>query len=148
LTLIPQTVEINGYSIPYTVYVPNVANTKGLPILLFLHGRTEQVTERQALTHSGIGLNLQNHPDHFPAVIVMPQATPDGFWDSVKTIDQKNPNSPTLEQLAMKALDETMTAYESDPTRVYLTGNSMGGYGSWKLGSDFPDRFAAIMPEH
>src|SRR5436309_3379620 len=43
-------------------------------------------------------------------------------------------------------LDEVTAAYAVDRTRIYLTGFSMGGYGTWKLGLAYPEKFAAIAP--
>jgi predicted peptidase len=144
VTFIPQTVEIDGYSIPYAVYVPNVENTQGLPITLYLHGAGERGTDGVKQTTAGIGPDLKMHPEYFPTVIVLPQVPMGLFWDD--PIDPKNPSSPNTATLALKALTDTMAAYNSDPTRVYLTGNSMGGAGTWKMGSEHPDLFAAIMP--
>ena len=43
-------------------------------------------------------------------------------------------------------LDQVTKSLAFDPTRVYLTGHSMGGHGTWILGSTYPDRFGAIGP--
>jgi predicted peptidase len=43
-------------------------------------------------------------------------------------------------------LDEIVASYAVDVDRVYLTGLSMGGYGAWHLGIQYPDRFAAVVP--
>ena len=51
-------------------------------------------------------------------------------------------NPDTLNAL----LDEVLAKYKVDPDRVYLTGLSMGGFGSWELGTSIPERFAAIAP--
>ncbi len=47
---------------------------------------------------------------------------------------------------AMEVLDEATRLFRPDPNRVYLTGHSMGGHGTWQIGAQFPDRFAAIGP--
>ena len=48
--------------------------------------------------------------------------------------------------MALKALDETIKEFNGDPERLYLTGLSMGGYGTWSIGSKFPPKFAALAP--
>jgi predicted peptidase len=53
---------------------------------------------------------------------------------------------PVLEPDLLRLLDDTVAALPIDPTRVYLTGLSMGGFGSWDLGSRHPERFAAVAP--
>jgi len=47
---------------------------------------------------------------------------------------------------ALEALEHALSNYPIDPTRVYLTGHSMGGHGAWYVGALYPDRFAAIAP--
>ena len=47
---------------------------------------------------------------------------------------------------ALKALDDVMTSFATDPHRVILTGLSMGGRGSWDLAASHPERFAAVVP--
>jgi predicted esterase len=47
---------------------------------------------------------------------------------------------------AMEALADVQSKFKIDPSRVYLTGHSMGGHGAWHLGGTFPDRFGAIGP--
>lgn len=47
---------------------------------------------------------------------------------------------------ALEVLEQGMRAFRPDPSRVYLTGHSMGGHGTWNFGATFPDRFAAIAP--
>jgi predicted peptidase len=69
-----------------------------------------------------------------PAIVVFPQATPDSSWTG------------TLANVALAALDQTMREYQTDPARVYLTGLSMGGNGTWYIAYRNPKRFAAIAP--
>lgn len=47
---------------------------------------------------------------------------------------------------ALEVYDLAVKKYHADPSRIYLTGHSMGGHGTWHLGSLFPDRFGAIAP--
>jgi predicted peptidase len=51
-----------------------------------------------------------------------------------------------MQKIALAALDQTLHEYNGDPDRVYLTGMSLGGYGTWELGRRFPNRWAAIAP--
>lgn len=67
----------------------------------------------------------------FPFVIVSPQCPMGENW-----------SPETLNAL----LDEITGKYAIDKDRVYVTGLSMGGYGTWRLAQEYPDRFAAIAP--
>ena len=52
----------------------------------------------------------------------------------------------TLLDVLTNLLDDIVARYDVDTDRIYLTGLSMGGYGTWALASKYPDRFAAIVP--
>jgi predicted peptidase len=116
------------YSLPQG-YDANTA--KRWPLMLFLHGIGERGSDvKKVLAHGPIKLAREGRD--FPFIIVAPQC-PDGeFWN----------NTEALIQL----LDGVEKTYRVDTTRVYLTGLSMGGYGAWKLGTTYPERFAAMIP--
>jgi len=102
------------------------------PLILFLHGAGERGDDLELVKIHGIPRIVESQPD-FPFVAVSPQC-PDGtmWWH----------HNLTLKGL----LDEVMANYAVDPHRVYLTGLSMGGYGTWSLAMEFPELFAAIAP--
>ncbi|MGY8688477.1 MAG: DUF459 domain-containing protein, partial [Verrucomicrobiales bacterium] len=62
-------------------------------------------------------------------------------WDS-----SEPPADPTLMNVALQAFQDTLDAYPIDRSRLYLTGLSMGGYGSWELSMNRPDWFAGMAP--
>lgn len=105
---------------------------KRWPLILFLHGMGERGDDLEKLKTHGIPKVVERDPA-FPFVTVSPQCPADSVWTS---------QLPALEAL----LDETVANYAVDSTRVYLTGLSMGGYGSWALGAQSPQRFAAVVP--
>ena len=74
--------------------------------------------------------NVSTHPD-FPCIVISPQCPEDQIWSR---------------EALLKLLDEATAKYAVDTNRVYLTGLSMGGYGTWDLGLAYPNRFAAIVP--
>jgi len=47
---------------------------------------------------------------------------------------------------ALEVLEDSKSIFQPDPTKIYLTGHSMGGHGTWYLGATYPDHFAAIAP--
>lgn len=47
---------------------------------------------------------------------------------------------------ALEVMENAKNIYKPDPTKIYLTGHSMGGHGTWYLGATYPDKFAAIAP--
>lgn len=102
------------------------------PIILFLHGAGERGSDPTLLKAYGLTNVLEKRPD-FPFLVVAPQCPSDQWW----------PHHP---ELLIALLNHVITHYLADESRVYLTGASMGGYGAWSLGSQYPDRFAAVVP--
>ena len=116
----------------YLVFLPKDydQSRKKFPLILFLHGSGERGTDLNKVKKHGLAKIVEQQPD-FPCIVVSPQC-PDGTW------------WPT-EMLAV-LLDEIEKNYRIDKKRIYVTGLSMGGFGTWQLAIENPDRFAAIAP--
>jgi predicted peptidase len=131
-----KTAAVDGVRYPYVVYVPqNYSPRKQWPVILFLHGSGERGSDGLIQTQVGLGAAIRMHPARYPALAVLPQCARDSNgWDG-KMLD-----------FALLALDQTLAEYTIDPARQYLTGLSMGGFGSWRIASLHPERFAAVVP--
>jgi predicted peptidase len=106
--------------------------SKRWPLILFLHGMGERGSDLELVKKHGIARIVEEQPD-FPFIAVSPQCPLTSWW--------------TFETEALKALlDDLLGQYAVDTSRVYLTGLSMGGYGTWALGIEHPEMFAAIAP--
>ena len=126
--------KIGATSYQYRVFVPKGwSKKKKWPVLLFLHGAGERGNDNEAQTRVGIGPAIQRQRETLPFVVVLPQCPKDRWW-----------TEPEMRALAMKALEETSKEFKGDSKRTYLTGLSMGGYGSWLIAADNPKKFAAI----
>ena len=97
-----------------------------------MHGSGERGYDPQRLTSIGLPQILQSRSD-LPFVVVSPQLPPGEEW---------NDKGDELNAL----IDWIETQYAIDPQRIYLTGFSLGGFGTWALGLNSPDRFAALVP--
>lgn len=118
----------------YRIFIPkDWSKNKKWPVLLFLHGAGERGDDNVAQTRVGIGPAIQRQRDSFPFVVVLPQCPRDRWW-----------TEPEMQAQAMKALDQTSREFNCDAKRIYLTGISMGGYGSWLMCANNPKKFAAI----
>lgn len=107
---------------------------KKWPLMLFLHGSGERGTDVNAVKKHGPPHIIDTDPDSAVAkefIVVSPQCPPGRWWKP--------------DELA-SLLDDIQAKYRVDADRVYLTGLSMGGFGTWDLASNFPERFAAIAP--
>jgi len=102
------------------------------PLIVFLHGSGERGTDPQRLTSIGLPQILQSRSD-LPFVVVSPQLPPGDAW---------NDKGEMLDALVEWVEEQ----YAIDPQRIYLTGFSLGGFGTWALGLSSPDRFAALVP--
>jgi predicted peptidase len=133
---VARAVKVDGRTAHYQVFVPRAATTDtgALAVVLFLHGSGERGRDGRRQTNAGLGPYLRQHADRFPALVVLPQTPDDEEW------------SGTNNRIALAALDATLAEFGADPQRQYLTGMSMGGYGSWNIALDNPRRFAAIVP--
>jgi dienelactone hydrolase len=129
-------IELHGILYRFQVYLPEDwkrDDQKKWPIILALHGRGERGSEGLWQTQIGLAEAVRNHPDRWPFVIVMPQCPLNAHW-----------TDPAMLELAIASLDQESAEFHGDPTRTYLTGLSMGGYGAWELAKAYPHRWAAI----
>jgi predicted peptidase len=131
-----RTVTVAGTEYKYQVFVPDdwTKKTKW-PVILFLHGAGERGDDGLIQTEVGIGTAIRRSRSRFPAVIVMPQCRKNVWWAESNMAD-----------VAMAALAQAQKEFHGDPARTYLTGLSMGGYGTWHLAGKYPGKFAAIAP--
>ena len=127
-------IVLAGARYPYQVYVPRDYDAaKPWPVVLFLHGAGERGSDGLLQTEVGIGTAIRRNPERFPAIVVLPQAPRDTLWIGAPA------------DAALAALDHACDEFSVDEDRVYLTGLSMGGHGSWLLGYHRADRFAAML---
>lgn len=128
-------VSVEGAEYKYQVFVPeDWTKNKKWPVILFLHGAGERGDDGLVQTEVGIGTAIRRYRSRFPAVVVMPQCRKDMWW------------ADSMADIAMAALAEAQKEFHGDANRVYLTGLSMGGYGTWYLAGKYPGKFAAIAP--
>jgi predicted peptidase len=128
-------------TIPYLLFAPKEYNSDGKPwpLMLFLHGLGECGNDEleKVKIHGPPGF-VDARPD-FPFVLVSPQLPPPpGAMKDVPTAWQPAP--------LIGLVDHVVKHLNIDRTRVYVTGLSMGGYGTWRLVAAYPERFAAAMP--
>ena len=117
----------------YLLFLPKGYDAKAgrrWPLILFLHGAGERGTDVWKVATHGPSKNVKTHPD-FPFIVVSPQCPEQQIWSK---------------DVLLALLDEISAKHAVDTRRIYLTGLSMGGYGTWDLGLTYPEKFAAIVP--
>jgi predicted peptidase len=130
-----RTVETGGKTYQYKVYVPaDWTKDKKWPVILFLHGAGERGDDNTAQTRVGLGPALVRQAG-LSAIVVLPQCSRGRWWPETD-----------MQDLALAALNRSIAEFNGDPERIYLTGISMGGYGTWAIARKNPEKFAALAP--
>ena len=127
-----QEVDLN-----YLLFLPESYNndqeTKW-PLILFLHGIGERGNDLELLKIHGIPKIVEKEKK-FPFIAISPQCPADYDW-----------RDEVIQKKLLNLLIKTLNNYRVDKDRVYITGLSMGGYGTWALATKRPDLFAAAVP--
>lgn len=141
--------------LPYRLFVPrNYDAAKRYPLIVFLHGSGERGVDNQAQINANGPPRLASpevQAEH-PCFVLAPQCPPDNRWQSwegrtprqamVRMAEQ--PSDPM--RLLMQLLGELPRQFSIDTRRIYLTGLSLGGFGTWELMARRPQMFAAAVP--
>ena len=128
-----QTHEKMVRSVNYLLYLPDgykQDSSKNWPLMIFLHGSGERGNDLEMVKRHGPPKMIEQGKK-FPFIVVSPQAEERHGWDAQELYD---------------LLQNCKQAYRIDPDRIYLTGLSMGGSGTWDLALKHPEEFAAIVP--
>jgi predicted peptidase len=137
--LSPQSVDTGTETgkIRYLLYLPPGygQSSQRWPLLLFLHGAGERGDDLEKVKIHGPPKLIEKEGKDFSFVIVSPQCPQDGWWSDEAQIEM-------LDNL----LDHIINRHRIDQDRIYVTGLSMGGFGTWSLAVRYPHRFAAIAP--
>ena len=125
--------EVN---INYLIHLPENYNEKSqsFPLMIFLHGAGERGNDLEKVKAWGPPKIAENDKK-FSYVLISPQCPEGDWWTSFNQME----NLHTL-------ILEIINNYNIDNNRVYLTGLSMGGYGTWAMACEYPELFAAVAP--
>jgi predicted peptidase len=120
-------------ALDYLIYLPDDYDKQdSWPLLVFLHGAGERGNDLELVKKHGPP-KLVEAGKSYPFIVVSPQCPSNQWW-----------SSKMVELTAL--VDEIESKYKVDKDRVYLTGLSMGGFGTWSLAAYRPERFAALVP--
>lgn len=145
-------------TMPYRVLYPlNYDTSKKYPLIFFLHGSGERGTDnRKQLTHGARLFLKEENRINFPAIIVFPQCSVDGYWSNVLRMHDTTSKRefyfikdgfPTRDmQLLMELVNYVLAKYPINKQKIYVGGLSMGGMGTFELVRRMPGTFAAAFP--
>jgi predicted peptidase len=138
--------------IPFRVLTPQaVESDSTFPLVLFLHGAGQRGDDNRSQLQIGVwNFARPEIREAYPAFVIAPQAAPDDRWSQIlwwEDTDQRLSEEANTLMLQVKALlDHALENYPVDPERVYVTGLSMGGFGTWEFVQRWPDMVAAMVP--
>ncbi|MBR3996524.1 MAG: dienelactone hydrolase family protein [Clostridia bacterium] len=120
-------------SLNYLVALPdNYKESDNLPMIVFLHGSGERGNDVEKVKTHGLAKTYEKHtPRGF--IVLSPQCPENRCWDNY------------VEEL-MELIDSVANQYGVDKKRISITGLSMGGFGTWSMGINYPDYFSAMAP--
>ncbi len=137
-------------TLPYRLLRPKEHQGK-VPLILFLHGAGERGNNNTDQLKNGAPVFLKPEVrDRFPSYVAAPQCPTDQKWvdwdwSKPVTVQPAEPSAPM--KLVLGLLDALPKEFaDIDLDRIYVTGLSMGGFGTWDLVTRFPQRFAAAVP--
>lgn len=141
-----------SHAISYRLYVPSDYDyTKKYPLLVYLNGAGSRGNDNEKqLSNLAPMLNpiIKNNTD-YPCIIAVPQCPSSEQWVDTPWANgsYSQDNIPISDELAMVngMIDELCGIYNVDTDRLYIAGQSMGGYGVWDMITRYPDKFASAV---
>ena len=143
----------------YQVWVPlDYTADKKWPVILFLHGAGECGTDGEKVLIQGLPKEIRKRDGKFEFIVVIPQCASMRPKESAPAAAKEAPKAKgdrfggrwgwidAQEELVMAALAATLKEYSCDTDREYLTGLSMGGFGTYLLAMKYPKEFVALVP--
>jgi predicted peptidase len=124
----------------YTLFVPpSYKGDSEFPLILFLHGAGERGDDGAKCAKIGLGTGIRKYKGgekEFPFFAIFPQCKQGENWSA----------NGKAARNALEILAEVQKEYKIDANRIYLTGLSLGGFGTWSLAAAYPEKWAAIVP--
>jgi predicted peptidase len=141
----------NGDSLLYRFLFPDNDPARKYPLVIFLHGSGERGDDNNAQLKWGV-MNFASDENmkNYPAFVIAPQCPMNMSWSNTtrgkngEIVLQNTPSKPM--QLLMELINDVTKKFHVDTTRIYITGLSMGGYGTFDALERYPNFFAAAVP--
>jgi predicted peptidase len=141
-----------GDTLPYRLLVPDSDTFRRYPLVIFLHGSGERGNDNEAqLKWGALNFATDENMFRFPAFVVAPQCPAGQGWANLDRDRTSNrisllptPSKPMTSLLELIA--KLKKSLRIDTTRIYITGLSMGGFGTYDALMRVPGMFAAAVP--
>jgi predicted peptidase len=147
----PRAFQDGDYKLNYRLLKPQTLDaTKKYPLVIFLHGAGERGDDNaKQLVHGMNDFASDEIMARYPALVIAPQCPAGEAWGGIsrlqKTATPPDQFAPAL-AATLKAVDALRKEFPIDDKRIYITGLSMGGYGTWDALAKRTELFAAAAP--
>lgn len=141
-----------GDTLPYRQLFPDYDTLRKYPLVIFLHGSGERGKDNEAQLKWGVkNFATDENMKIYPSFVIAPQCPVNSNWanfaenkNNTNLLLQKSP-SKTME-LVVALINDLIKKFPIDTKRIYITGLSMGGYGTFDAIERYPNLFAAAVP--
>jgi predicted peptidase len=143
-----QYINEKGDSLNYRQLLSDYDTNSKYPLVIFLHGAGERGNDNEAQLKWGVkNFTSDNIMKIHPSIVLAPQCPKNMSWGNFSEDDMSLLPSPTKPmQLLIELVKKTINTMPVDVNRIYITGLSMGGIGTFDAISRYPDLFAAAVP--
>lgn len=149
-----QYIDADGDTLNYRVSYPDFSGSQSYPLVIFLHGGGERGNDNESQLKWGVQNLVTDHAmmTH-KAIVLAPQSPEDSRWSNFEGQFREDgeplrladePSKPL--KMTMEVVDQIIENFNVDTDRIYITGLSMGGFGTWDAIARWPERFAAAVP--
>ena len=143
----------DGKTLPYRIMSPqgyDANGTEKYPLVIFLHGAGERGTDNtKQLVHAMGDFAKPENRQKYPSFVIAPQCPEGKRWVEVEwtlPAHKQLPEDSESAKLTLELISALQKEFRIDPKRLYITGLSMGGFGTWDLITRHPDMWAAAVP--
>jgi predicted peptidase len=135
-------------TLPYRLLKPvSPSALEVFPLIIFLHGSGERGNDNEAQLKYMTDLFLDSkYRGKYPCYVLAPQCPKKNVWADYNRDGTLSKEPATPARLVMELVDKISSEFAIDSSRIYITGLSMGGYGTWDLLARYPGKFAAAVP--
>jgi predicted peptidase len=147
-----QYISPQGDTLNYRLLSPDYNTGRKYPLVVFLHGSGERGHDNEAQLQWGV-LNFSTDENMmlYPAYVVAPQCAEGMSWSNFTRQENRSdlklsPKPSRPMELLISLIDSLKKRMKVDDTRIYITGLSMGGYGTFDAIQRYPNLFAAAVP--
>lgn len=137
-----------GDTLNYRLLFPDADTLRKYPLVIFLHGSGERGNDNEAQLKWGV-MNFATDQNMmmYPALVIAPQCPEKSGWSNFSRSDMKMQATPTKPmELLIGLIHQLIKTMPVDTNRIYITGLSMGGYGTYDAIERYPNLFAAAVP--